>query len=208
MAVPPDSTATRARLFEAAVAEFAAYGLAGARVDRIAEAAQANKRLIYIYYGSKEQLFDTVLSKCEGELFGAVPFTAEDLPGFAGALFDHLVDSPQLLRLATWRRLERVEHPAGTKEWFRETQGAIARAQQGGILTAELEPAELLTALIGIIEAWFRPLPESSEPTLHDVPPQRLQQIRAALTTAVRRAFVVSPHPQSPGADPGTSTAE
>ncbi|MCU1609211.1 MAG: TetR family transcriptional regulator, partial [Pseudonocardiales bacterium] len=39
----------RARLLDAAFAEFAQHGLAGARVDRIAEAAQANKGLIYVY---------------------------------------------------------------------------------------------------------------------------------------------------------------
>jgi AcrR family transcriptional regulator len=48
----------RARLLDAAFEEFAQHGLAGARVDRIAEAAQANKGLIYVYYGNKEQLFD------------------------------------------------------------------------------------------------------------------------------------------------------
>jgi AcrR family transcriptional regulator len=103
--VPPDSTATKARLLDAAFAEFAQYGLAGARVDRIAEAAQANKRLIYVYYGSKEQLFDVVLAQRVGALFDAVPFTAEDLPGFVGSLFDHLAASPQLQRLARWRGL-------------------------------------------------------------------------------------------------------
>jgi AcrR family transcriptional regulator len=205
--VPPDSTATKARLFEAAVAEFAAYGLAGARVDRIADNAQANKRLIYVYYGSKEQLFDTVLTDVLAGLFEAVPFTAEDLPGFAGALFDHLVGSPQLLRLSAWRQLERTEYSPVTKKWFHEAGEAIAHAQQCGILTDELEPVDLLTVLLGMIGAWFRPPPLSSELALHDVPPERRQEIRAALTATVRRAFVASPHPQSPGADAGTSKA-
>src|SRR3954468_10039131 len=97
--MPPDSTATKARLLDAAFKEFAQHGLAGARVDRIAEAAQANKGLIYVYYGSKEQLFDTVLTQRVGALFDAVPFTTADLPGFAGALFDYLLTSPKLLRL-------------------------------------------------------------------------------------------------------------
>ena len=52
-----DSAATRARLLDAAHSEFAERGLAGARVDRIAAAAQANKQAIYAYFGSKEQLF-------------------------------------------------------------------------------------------------------------------------------------------------------
>lgn len=48
-----DSAATRARLLDAAHAEFAERGLAGARVDRIAAAAQANKQAIYAYFGSR-----------------------------------------------------------------------------------------------------------------------------------------------------------
>jgi AcrR family transcriptional regulator len=109
--MPPDSTATKARLLDAAFEEFAQHGLAGARVDRIAEAAQANKRLIYVYYGNKEQLFDAVLTQRVGALFDAVPFTVEDLPGFAGALFDHLLTSPKLLRLGNWNHLERTDPP-------------------------------------------------------------------------------------------------
>jgi AcrR family transcriptional regulator len=83
--MPPDSTATRARLLDAALEEFAQHGLAGARVDRIAGAGQANKRLIYVYYGNgnKEQLFDTVRTQRVGALFDAVPFTAGNLPGRA-----------------------------------------------------------------------------------------------------------------------------
>ena len=62
MAAERDSTATKARLLEAATEEFAAHGIAGARVDRIAAAANANKQLIYAYFGSKDQLFDAVLT--------------------------------------------------------------------------------------------------------------------------------------------------
>ena len=55
-----DAAATRSRLIEAAVREFAAYGLAGARVDRIAVAAAANKRAIYDYFRSKEEIFTEI----------------------------------------------------------------------------------------------------------------------------------------------------
>ncbi|MBO3680199.1 TetR family transcriptional regulator [Streptomyces sp. NEAU-YJ-81] len=46
---PCDSNATKAGLLDAAFTEFAAYGIAGARVDRIAETAGANKRLISVH---------------------------------------------------------------------------------------------------------------------------------------------------------------
>ena len=60
--MPPlrDAQATRRRLLDAACAEFAQYGMAGARVERIAEAAGSNKAQIYHYFGGKAQLFDAV----------------------------------------------------------------------------------------------------------------------------------------------------
>lgn len=49
------------RILRAATEEFARYGLGGARVDRIAARAGANKRMLYYYYGNKEDLFLAVL---------------------------------------------------------------------------------------------------------------------------------------------------
>jgi len=49
------------RILQAATEEFARYGLGGARVDRIAARAGANKRMLYYYYGNKEDLFLKVL---------------------------------------------------------------------------------------------------------------------------------------------------
>jgi AcrR family transcriptional regulator len=172
---------------DAAFAEFAQHGLAGARVDRIAEAAQANKGLIYVYYGNKEQLFDTVLTQRVGALFDAVPFTTADLPGFAGALFDHLLASPKLLRLNAWRQLERGDPPTVGIDWGRETIEALSQAQQRGVITTELEPADLLTLMLGMVTSWFRVSSLRNWATEDAGSPQRLQQHRAALTTAVRR---------------------
>ena len=57
----PRAEATRARILDAARAEFATHGLAGARVDEIAARAGANKRMIYAYFGNKEDLWVAVL---------------------------------------------------------------------------------------------------------------------------------------------------
>ena len=56
-----DPARNRARILKAAVAEFARYGLGGARVDRIAARAGANKRMLYYYFGNKDDLFLAVL---------------------------------------------------------------------------------------------------------------------------------------------------
>jgi len=52
-----DPERTRASILSSATAEFARYGLGGARVDRIAARAKANKRMLYYYFGDKEGLF-------------------------------------------------------------------------------------------------------------------------------------------------------
>src|ERR1700754_3642303 len=100
-----DADQTRKRLLDAAAAEFAALGIAGARVDRIAEAAGCNKAMIYAYFGNKEKLFDAVFTDHVADLLEQAPFDASDLPGSAGRLFDRCKDDPATLRLSTWYKL-------------------------------------------------------------------------------------------------------
>ena len=54
---------SQAIILNAARNEFAEHGLGGARVDRIAERAGLNKRLIYYYFDDKEKLFQAVLEQ-------------------------------------------------------------------------------------------------------------------------------------------------
>ena len=63
-----DAQATQRRLLEAAAQEFAARGIAGARVDRIAEVARSNKAQIYHYFGSKDDLYDACIDATYAEL--------------------------------------------------------------------------------------------------------------------------------------------
>src|SRR6202521_5964637 len=56
-----DPEGMRLRILEAAKQEFAAHGLAGARVDRIAKAAGANKRMLYYHVGKKDDLYLAIL---------------------------------------------------------------------------------------------------------------------------------------------------
>jgi TetR/AcrR family transcriptional regulator len=62
------SAETRARILEAALREFAAHGLAGARTERIAEAAGVNKALIYYYFAGKEQLYLAAVEMIAGRM--------------------------------------------------------------------------------------------------------------------------------------------
>src|SRR5438552_5088748 len=63
-----DPEATRERILRAAIGEFAAKGLGGARVDEIAERAGANKRMLYHYFGNKEDLFLAALESVYADI--------------------------------------------------------------------------------------------------------------------------------------------
>ena len=127
-----DPSATKARLLEAATEEFAAHGIAGARIDRIEAAARANRSLIYSYFTNKDGLFDAVMDAAVARVLDEVPFTAEDLPGYAGRLFDFLAANPNLLRLATWHRLERAgsgRETAGLSGSYRTNVASVTKAR-------------------------------------------------------------------------------
>ena len=187
--MPPDSTETKRRLLEAALREFAEHGLAGARVDRIAEQARANKRLIYAYFGNKEQLFDTVMVHSLGVLADAVPFDARDLPGYAGALFDHMTAHPALVRLTMWKMLERPAVSSLEVEVYRPKVDNVAAAQRAGIVRSGIRPVDLLMLVLGAVASWF-----TASPALHALAAAadgRIAEHRAALVTAVERICAV-----------------
>jgi AcrR family transcriptional regulator len=127
-----DSTATKERILAAATTEFAAHGVAGARVDRIAAAAKANKRAIYDYFGDKNKLFAVVVERTLADLAEAVP-PSDDLPGYAERLFDYHRAHPEALRLVMWEALEMGEEPVPAEEArTRHYQDKIDAAESGG----------------------------------------------------------------------------
>ena len=153
-----DSEATRERILNAATEEFAAHGLAGARVDRIAEAAAANKNRIYAYFESKERLFHTVIERSIMNLYESVPFTAEDLPAYAVRLFDFITANPNPVRLVAWFGLE---NRADWGNWSGNSKGAmdakcdaIAKAQKDGFVERELSAESVLILVVSLASAW------------------------------------------------------
>jgi AcrR family transcriptional regulator len=175
-----DSAATRARLLDAAFDEFVRVGFAGARVDRIAAAASANKQAIYAYFGSKEALFDAVLEARLRVLADVVPFTPDDLPGYTGALFDELTADPGLLRLTQWKALERP----GASEVERAAHVAKA-AEIGECYGASVEAGmDVLMMLIVAAQAWSATAPEIRNPE-NDDEAARLARHRQAVVKAV-----------------------
>ena len=174
-------------MIDAAVREFAAHGLAGARVDRIAALAASNKRAIYDYFGNKESLFDVALERVIGELIEAVPLCAGNLPGYAGDLFDYLQEHPEAVRLLAWRRLERPHMGPRTTPGFLEQMTKV-----GDDIATEHEHTiggvDLVVLTIGLANAWHLSARElltsrGEDPTEAN----RIAVHRAAVVEAVTR---------------------
>ena len=189
-----DGGASRERLLDAATAEFAAYGIAGARVDRISAAASVNKAQMYGWFGSKDGLFDAVFARHLRGIVDAVPFDADDLPGYAAALYDSYLTDPELVRLASWYRLERV--PTGELLSAHPGHGddkhdAIGRAQAAGRIVGDVRPDEVYALVIALAGTWS---PISATFTASgDDGEQEHERRRSALRSVVSRALVPAP---------------
>lgn len=157
-----DAEATRRRLIEAAWAEFAEHGIAGARVDRIAASANANKAQIYHYFGSKDRLFDAVWDTLVDLIVTAAPLDARDLPGFAAGLCEIYEQHPDLVRLITWQRLERgddARHEAAVTA-SQTRADLIAQAQADGSVSDRFDSRVLFALVIHIAAVWGMTSPD------------------------------------------------
>jgi AcrR family transcriptional regulator len=112
-----DPEQTRARILAAAKAEFARVGLGGARVDRIAALAGANKRMLYYYFGNKDELFRAVLEatyehirESEKALHLDAVDPAEAIRRLVAFTWDYYLRHPEFLSLLNSANLHRAEH--------------------------------------------------------------------------------------------------
>lgn len=182
---------SRRRLLEAATAEFAAFGISGARVDRIAAAASVNKAQLYGWFGSKDGLFDAVFAHHLDRIVDVVPFDPDDLPGYVVALYDSYLTDPELVRLASWNRLERVptgELLAAYPGRSDDKHAVIARAQADGRIVGGIRPDEVYALLIAVAGTWS-PISATFAASAADGEPDHDRR-RRVLRDVVERALV------------------
>ncbi|MER5889488.1 TetR family transcriptional regulator [Streptomyces sp. NPDC001941] len=180
--------ATYQRIVDAATQEFAQYGIAGARIERIIATARTNKAQLYGYFGNKDQLFDAIFFASLERITNVAPIDADDLADWAVRLYDEYLARPDLIRLATWARLER--RPSGhlTAEHDRYDDhklSAIAAAQAAGRLR-EGDPFDLMALVIAMSMAWS-PVSNVYAATAEEAAEVH-EQRRALLRDCVRRA--------------------
>ncbi|MDR8731890.1 HTH-type transcriptional repressor NicS [Burkholderia pseudomultivorans] len=148
----------------AAAEEFASGGLFGARVDQIARRAETNERMLYYYFGSKEQLFTAVLEHAfsaltEAErvldLDGVAP--VEAVTRLAHFVWDYYRDHPDLLRLINNENLHEARYLHKSTR-IREMMSPIVsmlanvltRGQKAGLFRSDVDPLRFYVTLSGL----------------------------------------------------------
>ncbi|MFB9840304.1 TetR/AcrR family transcriptional regulator [Actinoallomurus acaciae] len=191
-----DAEDTRRRIFDAAADEFAEHGLAGARVDRIATAARANKQAIYLYYGSKEKLFAAILRAKLEEISISVSIDPDAVAESAGQIFDWYREHPELIRLLLWEALEAPDG-AGESERRAGFQEKVHHLVAGGVARHLPEDArvraaqDLLFTIMGLI-AWNFAVPGTCRVVLGEETDQAALARRRETVIEVARRLAIA----------------
>jgi len=159
-----DPEATKARILAAALREFSAKGIAGARVDAIAASAQVNKRMLYYYFGSKDGLFQEILRRRLHERTAALHSAGGtgDTGGSGAAVrqamperVTRVADDAEYTRLLLWEALETdPEQPVNAeirRDFFRTLTDVVRAEQDAGRIPAEFDAAQWVLSEVCLV---------------------------------------------------------
>ena len=162
-----DPERTRARILAAATAEFARYGLGGARVDRIAARAGANKRMLYYYFGDKDKLFLAALEARYAHIRAAERALdlehlepREALRSLVEFTWRYFLEHPEFLTLLNSENLHKGRHvrrsrrvPGMHSPLVETLRGILRRGEREGVFRAGIDPVQLYISIAG--EGYF-----------------------------------------------------
>ncbi|WP_250512549.1 TetR family transcriptional regulator [Caballeronia sp. INDeC2] len=152
-----DPEETKRNILDIATQEFSAMGLAGARVDAIAERTNTTKRMLYYYFGSKEGLYEAVLEQVYGdiraleqELQLAEMEPEEALREFIGFTFDYHDKQRDFVRLVTIENIHGAKYIEQSKTFkarnstvVKTIEDLIARGVAAAKFRDDIDPIDL-----------------------------------------------------------------
>jgi len=159
-----DADRSQATILAAARDEFAESGLGGARMDRIAERAGVNKRLIYYYFEDKEQLFSAVLEAAyrhireqEAGLRLLEHKPADAVRRLVEFTWHYYLEHPEFLTLLNSANLHRARHLEGSQRARELNSPLIAtlgeileRGRKDGTFRGGVDPVQLYISIAGL----------------------------------------------------------
>jgi AcrR family transcriptional regulator len=132
-----DAARTRADILEVATREFADRGYNGARVDEIATKTRTTKRMLYYYFGSKEQLYIAVLERAYQQIRTAEQALEVDgldpvdaIRRIAELTFDHHQSHQDFIRLVSIENINRAEHMAKSPRFPGQNASVLSLIEQ------------------------------------------------------------------------------
>lgn len=159
-----DAAATRQRILDAALTEFAAKGLDAARIEDIADIAGANRRMAYYYFGNKEGLYLAALEAVYIQLVQveeAIDVEAlspiEAIEALVAAKFDHYVRYPHFIEFLKMENLYQARHLKMSQR-VAEMRGPLVniiqrvldRGEAMGVLRKGTDPLELYLSICAL----------------------------------------------------------
>ncbi len=159
-----DPARTRARLLGAAVTEFGDHGFSGARTDRIARHAGTNIRMLYHYFGSKDELYVAVLEAVLADLrHDELQLDADTMDPLEGliCIFDfvenHFAAHPHLRKLLAFENLNEARHlaistriPEMATPVLSRIRKLLVRGAASGTLRAGVDALHLYVAMVSL----------------------------------------------------------
>jgi TetR/AcrR family transcriptional regulator len=149
-----DLARTRERLLEAALAEFAAHGLAGARCGAIARRAGVNQRMIFYCFGSKENLYREIMARKFTERATFFESAPEALPDAILHWYEAGSSDLNWVRLLEWEALGATDGQlVGEEErraYFQRTFARLRRAQVNGRIPADLDLVHFQISMVAL----------------------------------------------------------
>lgn len=164
-----DDSSSRQRIFEAARKEFAEKGLAGARTEEITALARSNKRMLYYYFNSKEDLYLAVLEEAyidmrrrEAELQLTDLAPVEAITKLVEFKFDHCEQNPWLIGLLAGENLTGAQHLRRSQRLdelhsslVKNIVQILARGAREGVFRADVDPLELYISIAALSHFFF-----------------------------------------------------
>jgi AcrR family transcriptional regulator len=199
----PSNVPPRERILTAAKSEFAQYGPAGARIDRIAAKASTGKERLYAHFSSKEALFSVITEQLAADVAAEAALRGDDLPGYVGRLFDNLVANPEHARLSMWLKLESDGDLMGAGldgKLLEAKLTEIRRGQKSGHIDAHWNPYELLVVVTDLARSTAALHYNTAKTRRKGAATSSRQSLRATATEATRRiiAPMTSVKPAAP----------
>lgn len=159
-----DPDGTRARIMEAALAEFAANGYAGARVDRISRRAKTFDRMLYYHFGNKEALFRLVLERSYEDLWAAEETLAlagaepvEGIRQLIAFTWHYYYEHPEFIRLLNSENLQRGRNLRKaarvgklSSPFIRILADLLQRGVQAGVFRRDVDPVQLYITIASL----------------------------------------------------------